>query len=183
MGAFAMSLMLGLAVATPAAMAADTVISVGSPAMLFSLPAINEDAAMELVQRPRVSLTDFTGVSPLHESKAVVVHFFDQTRGGDDLATLNRLQRRYGGKGVQVVAISGDRGSMGSLSTWVEELKLSFPVVRDNHGVVQSRYQVNKLPMTVVIDGDGYIFAIGRPEGLEMEAALEAELAPLLQRD
>ncbi len=157
-------------------------LSVGAPGLGFSLPAINEEVAMEMVKRPRVSLSDFTGVQAAVETKAVVLYFFDRETGGDQLATLTRLQRRFGGKDVHVVAISTDTIDVGTMSTWIEAQKLDFPVLRDNYGVVSGRYQVDKLPTTVIIDSSGYLFAIGRPDAAELEEAVAAELEPLIAR-
>jgi len=157
-------------------------VSVGQPAYVFTLPALNEDAAMDAVNKPQVALADFAGVSPGHSARAVVLYFFLKDEGGDELAVLHRLQRRYSGKGVQVVAISADVGDLGALSTWVEGQKLSFPVLRDNHRVVTSRYGVVSLPMTILVDHDGYVFSIGQPDPAHFESELESELAPLIAR-
>lgn len=157
-------------------------LSVGLHALLFSLPAINEDAAMDAVGRSQVGLSDFVGMDPPHESKAVVVHFFDRDHGGEDLSSLDRIQRRFGGRGVQVLGVSTDSGDMGGLSTWLEGKKLGYPVLRDNHQVVSGRYGIDKLPLTVVIDSQGYVFAIGQPKGDAVESELQSELEPLLAR-
>lgn len=155
-------------------------LSVGLHALLFSLPAINEDAAMDAVGRSQIGLSDFVGMDPPRKSKAVVLHFFDREHGGQDLASLDRIQRRYGSRGVQVLGVSTDAGDMGGLSTWLEGQKLGYPVLRDNHQVVSGRYGIEKLPLTVVVDTEGYVFAIGQPKGDAVEAELQAELEPLL---
>lgn len=165
-----------------AAAAQPAPLSVGLHALLFSLPAINEDAAMDAVGRSQVALSDFVGIDPPHKSKAVVVHFFDRQRGGADLSALDAIQRKYKGRGLQVVAINTDTGDVGGLSTWLEGQKLGFPVLRDNHRVVTGRYGIDKLPLTVVVDGEGYVFAIGQPTGTAVESELQAEVEPLLQK-
>lgn len=154
----------------------------GAPAPVFSLPALNEEAALEAAGRTQVGVTDFCGVRSGKPKAAVVLYFFDRSRGGDQLATLSRLQRRSGGKGLQVLGISTDVGDLGGLSTWVEGQKLTFPVLRDNHGVVSRRYGLSQLPLTIVVDADCDVFALGLPMGADVEPALEAELAPLLAR-
>lgn len=157
-------------------------ISVGLHALLFSLPAVNEDAAMNAVGRSQIGLSDFVGMNPPHPSKAVVVHFFDRTHGAEGLAPLDRIQRKYGSRGVQVIGVNTDTGDMGELSTWLEGQKLGFPVLRDNHHVVSGRYGVKDLPLTVVVDASGYVFAIGQPKGDAVELELQSELEPLLAR-
>jgi peroxiredoxin len=157
-------------------------LSVGLHALSFSLPAVNEDAAMEAIGRTQVGLGDLVGVEPNHPSKAVVLHFFDREHGGEDLGGLERLQKRYGGRGLQVVAISTDEGDVGAMSSWLEGMKLGYPVLRDNHHVVVDRYGIDKLPLTVVVDRNGYVFAIGQPQGDAIETELQAEIEPLLEK-
>ena len=119
---------------------------------------------------------------PARPAPAGVVQFLDRAHGGRELGALNRIQKRWSGKDVQVLAVSGDRGDLGALSTWIEGQKLVFPVLRDNHGIVMSRYGITDLPMTVIVDGDGSIFAIGQPPAGELESAIEAELSPLTRK-
>ena len=118
----------------------------------------------------------------MHSRSAVVLHFFDSKAGAAELKTLNRLQRRYSNRGVQVIAISGDRDNKAVQAERVAAMKLDFPVLRDNHRVVIGRYGISELPITMVIEGNGNVFAIGQPKGDEAEAAIVAELEPLLKR-
>lgn len=164
-------------------------VSVGQHALTFSLPAINEDVAVAAVGNSRVSLSDFVGVTPQSPREVVVLFFFDRRAlsagsaaggGTEELAAINRLQKRFGDQGVQFLAISNDTGAIGGLATWLEEQKLGFPVLRDNHRVVSGRYGIDDLPFTLIIDKNGYIFAMGRPTAAEFETAVTAELEPLL---
>lgn len=175
-------LLLTLMLSPGAAAAPGEVLSVGGPARMFSLPSLNEDVSMEILGRSRVALSDFAGVSPQASRDAVVLYFFDREHGGAGLATLHRVQRQLGSKGVQVLAISTDRGDLGAMSTWVEGQKLSFPVLRDNHHVVLDRYgfRVDQLPLLYVLESDGDIVAVGQPDGASLAAELDAELQPLL---
>ena len=165
-----------------AAFAAPTTVSVGEAALLFTLPAINEDAALAAVGSARVSLADFTGVAPSHASKAVLLYFFDRDRQGAGLGSLERLHKRWSGKGLQVIAITVDSTDLGTLSTEIEDQKLSFPVLRDNHRVVSTRYGAGELPVALVVDADGRVFAIGNPTGESFEGELEGEVSALLGR-
>lgn len=171
-----------LLVATALASAQPPDIAVGQPALLFVLPAINEEVALDVVNRPSVALSDFTGVRAPHPANAVVLHFFDRDHGGDALADLNHLQRRYANKGVQVIAISTDQGDLGGLSTWITDARLSYPVLRDNHSVVTGRYGIEDLPMTLIVDANGDVFAIGQPMGDNLDNAIASELEPLVRK-
>jgi peroxiredoxin len=111
-----------------------------------------------------------------------VVHFFDKAGGAADLKALNRLQRRFASRGVQVLAISGDADSKAALAKRVDGLRLEYPVLRDNHRVVVGRYGISELPITLVVERNGNLFAIGQPRGDEIESEITAELQPLLAR-
>lgn len=154
----------------------------GDTALLFSLPALNEDAAMRAVTKPSVALSDFTGVLPAFPAKAVVVHFFTRSAGAEgQLAALERLQRKLGPRGVRIVAIVSDTGDLASLSDWVEGQKLGIPVLRDAQRVVIGRYGVQTFPMTFVIDAQGQVDAIGTPTEATIEAELEQVIEPLIK--
>ena len=62
----------------------------------------------------------------------------------------------------------------------MEGQRLDFPVLRDQHRIVVSRYGVLTYPMTFVIDADGYVDAIGVP-GADMEQALDSLVSPFLK--
>lgn len=154
-------------------------VSVGQHALTFSLPAITAEESTD-IQSTQVSLAAYVGVLPSSPQKAVVLYFFSRREGAEQLEALNRIQKRYAGQGVRVLAINTDTGSVGGLSAWLEEQKLDFPVLRDNHHVVLDRYGLETQPFTVIVDRDGYIFAMGAPSAADFTESLEAELAPLL---
>ncbi len=168
-------LSLGLAIAGPPS------VLPGSAALQFTLPALNEETAMELVNKPSVALSDFAGLDPSYPHKATVLFFCSRAAGGDDLDALEQVARRYRGKSVQVVAILADTGALGPISDWVNGLQLTYPVLRDHHRVVSGRYGVSELPITYVIDASGDVFAAGNPKGGELEADLTAALDALLE--
>lgn len=154
-------------------------VHLGQPALLFSLPALNEEAALRAVARPNVALSDYTGVLPGFPARAVVIHFVQKKGSEEQLQALNRLHRKYGNRGARFIAIVADDGDLAALSAWVESQRLDFPVLLDAHRVVVDRYGVRQFPLTVVVDASGDIAALGAPkEGLE--SGLEAVLLPYL---
>lgn len=167
------TLLMRLAFATPPN------VSVGQQALLFSLPLLNE---VSVLDPNGVALSDYVGVRPKAPQKAVLLYFFTRRDGSEQLEALNRLQKRYRQRGVQVLAINGDKGAVGSLSAWLEEQKLDYPILRDNHHVVLQRYGFADLPFAVIVDKEGYIFAIGKPLGDDFTVNVEAELVPLLEK-
>ena len=154
-------------------------VQVGEPARLFSLPAINEAAARALVSSNHVSLTDLTEGAD-ENTRGVVIFFFTKDKGGEDLPSLNRLAKKYLRSGVRFLAISVDQGDLGALSDWVESANLEFPVLRDNHRVVATRYQVKQLPMTYVVDSSGGLLSVGATTGDRLEPEIEAQIVPLV---
>lgn len=165
---------LALAVPGPA-------LHVGDSALLFNLPAINEDAALQAVARTSVALSDFTGVMPGFPSKAVVVHFLRREGGEPQLATLQRLHKKHSGKGVRLIAVLAGTGETSEVSAWIEGQHLDFPVVRDAHDIVVSRYGIRQFPTSFVVDQDGYVAAIGVARA-DLEAGLEAVLQGFYSR-
>lgn len=83
-----------------------------------------------------------------------------------EMPALQRLHEQLGGDGLRVVAVSVDAplgvtGSFGQpggdVRDFVEDLGLTFTVLHDPSGRIESRYQVIGLPTTFVIDRDGRI--------------------------
>ena len=153
---------------------------VGDDALLFSLPALNEEVAIEMVRNDHVSLGELTGPGAGYPTKAVVVYFFSRVEGGDGLDVLSRCERKFGKSDVRFIAIASDEGDTVALTQWVSKQKFTFPVLRDNHRIVSGRYGVQTLPLSYIIDGDGRIHAIGAPSPDELEAEIEASLGALL---
>ncbi|MFT4975214.1 MAG: peroxiredoxin [Myxococcota bacterium] len=160
-----------------AALATTPVVSVGQHALTFSLPVVNADQDEEA---PRITLAQYVGVRPKEPQEAVVLYFFSRREGSAQLADLSRIQKRYAGQGLQILGISTDAGAVGGLSAWLDDQALAFPVLRDNHQIVTGRYGFEKVPVAVLIDEQGYIFAVGQPDAADFSADLEAELAALL---
>ena len=157
-------------------------VAPGAPALVFDLPAANVRAATALVQRESVALTALAGPMPTHPHKAVVLHFFRTQDDGLSLEGLERVRRRYQGKGVAILAIATDAPDFSGLAAWVSTRSVRFPVLHDAHQIVSSRYAVSTYPLTMVIDGRGRLFAIGQPNSGEMESELSAELDGLLSQ-
>ncbi len=168
-----MHLLLALAQAAPVPGPA---LHVGDSAYSFSLPAINEDAAMKAVARPHVALSDYTGIMPGFPASRLVVEFVQKKGSEGTLAAMERLNKKYSKDGVRFVAIVAGGGEIATLSGWVEAQRLSFPVLNDEHGIVVSRYGIPSYPMTFVMDTTGDVQAIGVANA-ELETSLDAILA------
>ncbi len=174
-----LALLAGSALAGPPSLPAPQV-GVGQPALQFVLPALNAGVANKLVKRGDVALTDFVGVEPGVPARGVVLTFLRRDEGDAVLASLERVHRKVGRKGIRVVGILCGESDLASASGWVEGKKVGFPVLRDAFGIVQSRYGVPGWPFTVVIDAEGRIESVG-VAGDTLEVDLLAVLAPWLR--
>lgn len=154
-------------------------IVVGGPALAFTLPSINEEQAVELVRQRDLTLGELVGVQPAHPVEAVVLYFFDRPNGGEGLRPLNTIQKKFKNQGLAIIAISTDSDPM--VVEWVNTLKLDYPVLRDNHQIVSSRYGVRITPMVVLIDKNGLIFSAGSSSMVELEATIEAQVEALFE--
>lgn len=157
-------------------------VSVGEPALVFGLPALNQSQAVQTVNKGSVSLSDFVGVLPSYPRQAVLVHFFTRKSGTDTLKALHRVQKRNEAKGVQVLGVCACLGEEQAHSEWVEAQNFSFPVVYDGYRVVSERYGITEFPITMVVEASGNVFAIGQPTGEGAEAELQAEVDGVLKR-
>lgn len=156
-------------------------ITVGAPALAFSLDAMNEEAAVAIVRQRTVTLGEMVGIQPAHPAIGVVLYFFDRPNGGEGLRPLNSLQKRYRGDNINFVAVSVDAEP--EIADWIGSLKIEFPVLRDNHRIVADRYAVRETPMVVIIDAQGMVFAAGAPAMMELEATVDAQVRGLLGRE
>ena len=128
-------------------------VIVGAPALMFALPALNREVAEDLYKRSTVSLGEFTGLRPSVTSKVVVVSFVRRSDGDGALKDLTRIHKKYGKRGVAVLAVVSGGSGVSDASSWTQPMDLPFPALFDAHDVVTSRYGVHSFPMTVVIDG------------------------------
>jgi peroxiredoxin len=83
-----------------------------------------------------------------------------------EMPALQRLHEELAGEGLRVVAVSVDapQGIVGpfgepggNVREFAESLGLTFTVLHDPTGRIETRYQVNGLPTTFVIDRKGRI--------------------------
>ena len=154
-------------------------LKVGDSALLFSLPAVNEETALHQVARGSVALSDFTGVLAGFPARAVVITFSD-AKGSAQWQMLSRLQKKFQNRGVRFVIIVADSMDIATLSNSVSSMRLDVPLLHDRYRVVAGRYGVQTLPMTFVVDGDGYVDSIGIARD-NLEISLDTILTELTQ--
>ncbi len=74
-----------------------------------------------------------------------------------EMASMERLYRRYRDDGLVVVAVSVDRESRHKVLQWAEEHGMTFPVFQDASGEVEQLYRTVGVPESFVIDRTGAI--------------------------
>jgi peroxiredoxin len=154
-----------LRAATTVAVAAFATLSAQAapPAPASAAP----DFALKGIDGHNLRLSEYRG-------EPVVLHFWASWCGPcrESAASLDRLARDGG---AAVVGVSLD-GSVDRASSVANSLRLTSPTVVDLDQAVARNYDVDKLPLTLLLDRDGTVRAAwsGVPADL-------AELAPQLE--
>lgn len=111
------------------------------------------DFTLQTLDGQRVSLSDFQG-------RPVIVNFW-ATWCGPCRIEMPHLQESYTAhQGDEVVVLGVNLTSLddpGAIPGFVDEFKLTFPIVLDETGAVRSTYQLLGQPASVFIDRDGII--------------------------
>jgi peroxiredoxin len=102
----------------------------------------------------RVQLAD-------HKGKVIILNLWATWCGPCrvEMPGMENLYRRYRSQGLEILAVSLDKGSSDKVQTFADEYRLSFPVLLDSDGQVESRYHTLTIPTTFVIDKKGMVVA------------------------
>ena len=102
----------------------------------------------------RVQLAD-------HKGKVIILNLWATWCGPCrvEMPGMENLYRRYRSQGLEILAVSLDKGSSEKVQTFADEYRLSFPVLMDSEGEVEGRYHTLTIPTTFVIDKKGMIVA------------------------
>ena len=94
-----------------------------------------------------------------YRDKVVLVHFWATfcVPCLGEMPLLESLWQEYGGDGLVVLGIAGDRGSTEIVREFTAKTGVSFPVVHDTDGRVRNRYEVAALPTSYLVGRDGKI--------------------------
>jgi peroxiredoxin len=174
--------------ATPSAVAASpssspsSVSSVGPSASAAGSPGASVDpgAAFHIGQPAPALVVPQLGGGTIDltnlRGKAVWLNFMQTTcpECADDFPLLNGFSARYADKGLVVIAV--DIGEDESIVTsFVQRLKLTFPVGLDTDGKARQAWSTAALPIHFWIDKEGIVRdgAMGRVNADTMAAALE----------
>ena len=118
----------------------------------------------------RVQLAD-------HKGKVVILNLWATWCGPCrvEMPGMENLYRRYRSQGLEILAVSLDRGSSDKVQTFADEYRLSFPVLLDSDHQVEHLYDTFTIPTTFVIDKRGMIVAkVDGAKHWESEETFEA---------
>lgn len=123
-----------------------TSISVGSDAPGFAAASLDTPAKMK-------SLSDYRG-------EVVVLNIWATwcIPCRTEMPSMEKLYRELGPKGLKMVAVSVDNaGEETTIRNFVKEYGLTFEILHDAAGSIQSIYRTTGVPETFVLDRDGVI--------------------------
>ena len=118
----------------------------------------------------RVQLAD-------HKGKVVILNLWATWCGPCrvEMPGMENLYRRYRSEGLEILAVSLDKGSSDKVQAFADEYQLSFPVLLDKDGQVERRYNSITIPTTYVIDKKGMVVAeVDGAKNWESEQTFEA---------
>jgi len=149
---------------------------------LFSLPACAASDAGD--RAPDLQLPGLTSEVRLValQGKVVYLDFWASWCGPcrKSFPWMNEMQSRYGGRGLQVVAVNLD-ARRELADKFLAEVPASFTIAFDAHGDSARRYAIKGMPSSVLIGPDGTIVmrhvGFRDDERKEMESAIVAALA------
>ncbi len=141
------------------------------PASLLAAPAQDPVKALDLIRPQRVQQargfevpTPAGGLLKLsdYRGKVVFLNFWATwcPPCKEEMPALERLHRRFGPKGLAVLAISTDPDGASVVVPFVKQNALTFPVALDPRGEVTALYGVRALPATIIIDRQGNLALI-----------------------
>ncbi|MGH7382042.1 MAG: redoxin domain-containing protein [Candidatus Methylomirabilales bacterium] len=116
---------------------------VGYLAPDFSLPSLGGQT---------VRLSDLRG-------KAVLLNFWATWCAPCrlEMPTMDKAYQEYKSRGLEVLAVSLDAGSKSAVKNFMNELKLSFPVILDPDMEVLRLYRMVGIPASFLIDKQGIV--------------------------
>ncbi|MGP7816108.1 thiol-disulfide oxidoreductase ResA [Niallia sp. 01092] len=77
----------------------------------------------------------------------------------NEIPTINELYTRDKSKDVQVLSVNVGESSF-VVNRFIEQYDLTFPIMIDSEELVQEAYRINPLPVTFLIDKEGFIIDI-----------------------
>jgi thiol-disulfide isomerase/thioredoxin len=114
-----------------------------------------------------------------YQGKVVVLNFWATwcVPCRTEMPDMEATYRKYRDQGLVILAVNADESSE-AIAVFVNELGLTFPILRDSQRKARDAYDIRFLPTTLFLNRDGRVFA--REVGLLDQKALLAQIGPLL---
>jgi thiol-disulfide isomerase/thioredoxin len=150
--------------------------------MFVALGALVAAAALPAAELTQEEIRE-VGLQPLKEGTAIVDFELQQLGGGSrslssfkgkvvflnfwatwcgpcrqEMPSMERLYQRLKGKGLEIVAVNLQEDDK-AVQKFVNEHKLSFPVLLDKSGRVGATYGARSIPTSYIIDRKGFVVA------------------------
>jgi len=136
-------------------------------ALLLMLNACSGDNAKAIRVGDSISSfsgTDLTGADftlASHQGKPVIVRFFliNCPYCKADTPVFNKFYEKYHPQGLEIVYINNNGANLQEVKTFVEDLKIDFPVIYDPDAKIARMYNVKVQPLTLVLSPDHKLLA------------------------
>jgi peroxiredoxin len=95
-----------------------------------------------------------------------------------ELPSFVALQKKYQDKGLTVVGMSVDKGSVDDVKAFAKQQGLNYPVVLADAKIAGAFGGIEGIPTTFIIDRNGHI--VKQHVGLTEQSEFESDIKPLL---
>jgi peroxiredoxin len=109
------------------------------------------DFALRTLEGQNLRLSEFRG-------EVVLVNFWATWCGAcrEQIASLQDLHAKYGKAGFVLLSVNLDDDTVRAIDM-ARRLKISYPVLMDERKEVAKQYQLENLPLTVLVDREGIV--------------------------
>jgi thiol-disulfide isomerase/thioredoxin len=129
---------------------------------IFSNAFANTSGEIEVGSNLRdVPMNSFTGSIKkfsAYRGKPLIINVWASWCGPcrDEMDSLERLSRRFGGKQFNVIGISTDDDA-NAAAIAIKQSKLTFTNYLDHHVILENMLGANTIPLTILVDANGRV--------------------------
>ena len=143
--------------------------------LLLANPEANLKFSFKDADGKKVALSQFKG-------KVIILDFWATwcVPCKEEIPGFIELQKKYGGRGLQIVGISVD-DSMNQAKKYATEMKMNYPILlaEGKEDILRAYDPIPGIPVSIIIDRQGRIAT--RHDGIAKMAVFEKEILPLLE--
>jgi peroxiredoxin len=151
------------------------ILAAAVAALVLAAPSANLKFSFKNTDGKRVALSEFKG-------KVIILDFWATwcIPCKEEIPGFIELQKKYGGRGLQIVGISVD-DSMNQAKKYATDMKMNYPVLlaEGREDILRAYDPIPAIPVSIIIDRQGRIAT--RHEGIAKMDVFEKEILPLLQ--